>query len=129
MNSILRFSTLFLLISFIIACRIDTVNILQKETSLTILRYTYTLKPSPVIKTTISKESKQYSQLLTWLENNQEGWQPSYIDFAPDIIVKGNYFNINFQRTQAVLNYEVSDGKWRQYVKKIKEEDYSFLIK
>ncbi|MFZ1980726.1 MAG: hypothetical protein WAU61_05410 [Smithella sp.] len=42
---------------------------------------------------------------------------------------KGKLFNINFQRTQAVLNYEVSDGKWRQYVKKIKEEDYSFLIK
>ena len=36
---------------------------------------------------------------------------------------------MNFQRTLAVLNYEVSDGKWRQYVKKIKEEDYSFLIK
>jgi len=128
MNIILKILTIIILISLITACRIDAVDILQQETRLTLLQYNDTVPPSPVVKMEILKGSEKYYRLLTWLEKNNDGWQPSYVTYAPYIVVSGEKFNLNFQGSRAIINYEVSAGKWRQYLKNIEENDFFFLI-
>jgi len=124
---IIRQIFIVLIILGLTACKIDSNAIMQQEDHLSLSRHFY--NPSkPAIETEITKESAKYRELLKWFEKNQNDWTPSVVTYAPNVMVTGQKFNINFTKGGAILNFEVRKGKWRQYVRDVKEEEYQFLV-
>jgi len=125
MNKTKRFFLLLLLCTFLAACRIDANSILESEETLTIFIYSHgTLTTEKKIK----KRDDSYNRLKTWMKENEKGWETSLVTFAPNVLVRGKKFNINFQPHSAIINFQSPDGQYHQYVKDIKETEFQYLL-
>lgn len=62
------------------------------------------------------------SQLNKWLNSNIENWSASPVSFAPNIIIYGETFSINFWDEFIVLNYEQG-----QFTKDININEFEYI--
>lgn len=117
-------SVLLLLCTIITACRIDSDAIIAPDEKLTVLIY----KTGEIARKEIASKDYAYVQFIKWVKENDKGWSPSPVTFAPSVEIRGKKFVINFHPTRAILNFQGSDGSYHQYVKDIKEADFRYLI-
>ena len=77
----------------------------------------------------IPKASKAEQNIYEWLKTNSKHWKSTYITYAPNKVIRGQNFNLNFLNHGVILNFSPSGntGDWRQYWKLINEKDSAFL--
>ncbi len=80
-------------------------------------------------KIQIPKDSKAEQNVYEWLKANSTNWKITYITYAPNKVIRGQNFDLNFLNGGVILNFSPSgnSGDWRQYWKPISEKDSKFL--
>jgi hypothetical protein len=61
-------------------------------------------------------------RLAGWLKTKSD-WTRCSEDIAPHVVFRAKSFNLNIVGAQAVLNYEVEKGTWRQVCTSLKPRD------
>jgi len=71
----------------------------------------------------------QYKQFINWLSSNTKNWKPLMATIAPgQAIVSGKSFSLNIHEKSVVLNYEHTDGEYRQLSKTIEKNELVFIF-
>lgn len=76
---------------------------------------------------TIHAGTEVADSIISWLNNNKDGWKWSPATFQPDIILRHGDFTLFFTGGFVVANVKSSEGH-QQYVKNVDVSSYSFLI-
>ncbi len=73
-----------------------------------------------------SMKLKEFNQ---WVSENASGWEVYLVSVMPGIaVVSGKGFSLNIGDSWVILNYEHSNGEYRQLTKSIEINEFSFLI-
>jgi len=112
--------------STLVACRIDATALLSSEDNLALYIHS---GGTSVTKREIVKNSETYNELRDWLTKNEKGWSSSPATYVPSIEVRGKKFTLNFLQGSVILNFQDANGRYHQYVKDVKLEEYQFLNK
>jgi len=77
----------------------------------------------------IPKDSRVEAQIYEWLSANSKNWKTTLITYAPNKVIRGQNFDLNFLSHCVVLNFSPrgSSRDWRQYWKPSDEKDSEFL--
>jgi len=91
--------------------------------------FSYRADKASIEQIQIPKDSKAEQNVYKWLSANSKNWKTTYITYAPNKVIRGQNFELNFLNDGVVLNFSPSgnSGDWRQYWKPINEKDSEFL--
>ena len=70
---------------------------------------------------------KEQAIILEWLECSANGLKVSVNTYAPNIIIKGERYSINFTRDLVVYNYQINHRKWRQGIRQRNVDDLKVI--
>jgi hypothetical protein len=71
--------------------------------------------------------TEEQSIILEWVKYPTDRLKISIITYAPNIIIKGEKYNVNFTGDLVVYNYKVNSGKWLQGVRKRNTNDLKVM--
>ena len=70
---------------------------------------------------------KEQAIILEWLECSTNWLKVSVNTYAPNIIIKGERYSINFTRDLVVYNYQINHRKWRQGIRQRNVDDLKVI--
>jgi hypothetical protein len=56
-------------------------------------------------------DSAQAREVSAWVESHKDGWSPSVVTYVPFRLIRGEEFELNFQRKTCTLNYRTGAGR------------------
>ncbi len=62
-------------------------------------------KGSELTKISVPADSKLEQKITSFLQNNQTGWKPSFVTYAPSLMIYGEKFSLLLDDNGPVLNY------------------------
>ena len=71
--------------------------------------------------------TEEQSIILEWVKYPTDRLKISINTYAPNIIIKGEKYNVNFTGDLVVYNYKVNSGKWLQGVRKRNTNDLKVI--
>lgn len=71
--------------------------------------------------------TEEQSIILEWVKYPTDRLKISINTYAPNIIIKGEKYNVNFTGDLVVYNYKVNSGKWLQGVRKRNTDDLKVI--
>lgn len=71
----------------------------------------------------VSPQDPLHQQISDFIIKKSKGWSPNFVSYSPAVVIYGDGFNINYVGELAVYN-----GATGQLTRKIKYEDYRFLL-
>lgn len=71
--------------------------------------------------------TEEQSIILEWVKYPTDRLKISINTYAPNIIIKGEKYNVNFTGDLVVYNYKVNSGKWLQGVRKRNTNDLKVM--
>ena len=71
--------------------------------------------------------TKEQSIILEWVKYPTDRLKISINTYAPNIIIRGEKYNVNFTGDLVVYNYKVNSGKWLQGVRKRNTNDLKVI--
>jgi len=77
---------------------------------------------------TIRVNSKKWHELMTFLSNNSNGWKSTPASYIGQLHIHQNNFNLLMLNNGVVLSFKDEDGRLRQYVKPIKQNELNFMF-
>ena len=80
----------------------------------------------PIIKWN-NFSTEEQSIILEWVKYPTDRLKISINTYAPNIIIKGEKYNVNFTGDLVVYNYKVNSGKWLQGVRKRNTNDLKVI--
>jgi hypothetical protein len=78
---------------------------------------------SIVTKCQIQPNSVEQENLLNWLAKNKDEWKETPASYAPNLLVFGKSFSLNFMGTTVIFNHN-----GQQYYHPIEQNQYQFLM-
>lgn len=69
----------------------------------------------------------EYGKFSEWIHTHTNGWEHSYVSFAPKTVIRGQNFSLNFLPGMVVLNQWGNLRPTGQFVLRIHDGDPSFL--
>lgn len=70
----------------------------------------------------------ELNKIKAWLKDNKEGWDSYLATQAVDnLFITGEGFTLNVGKDWVVLNYENTQGEYRQFIKSISSDEFKFL--
>jgi len=77
----------------------------------------------------LSTQSKEFTDLIEWLEQNRSGWQPLQATLLPGgLSIHGESFALRVIHQTAILHYRDESGEYRLLQKKIPANRFAFLM-
>lgn len=101
--------------------KITTVDLEKSEFFVLDVNYS-----EQIIKWNIFSTEEQ-SIILEWVKYPTDRLKISINTYAPNIIIKGEKYNVNFTGDLVVYNYKVNSGKWLQGVRKRNTNDLKVM--
>lgn len=68
---------------------------------------------------TVSSVDKAYSLISDWLKSNSRGWEKSYLNYAPVLLVQAGHVSLNQSGDRYVIVYKSGDEKFIQLEKSV----------
>ena len=126
-KSLLKYN-LALILFLMVGCtqRIDINKHFDKTASFTVLIGDTINKNTASFE--VNASSPEHARLVSWLENNQKGWQTAAASYVGDIMVKQNKFALLRLRNKGVMiSFPDEEGKHLQYTKDCDRNELEFL--
>lgn len=102
------------------ACTHDFSSVIEQEKELSVIVYH---SGHEVETGVITKNSEAYKSIIKWIKDNRTGWQSTVATYVPELIVRGEGFQLNLRPKDAIFGY----GN-EQFVLAISDADYSNLV-
>jgi hypothetical protein len=67
-----------------------------------------------VVERSIVDGSDQQRNIDSWLRSHADGWRADFVNYVPVRMIRGKRFTLNFHPALCILNYQTSDGVWKQ---------------
>jgi hypothetical protein len=77
----------------------------------------------PIVERSIVDGSNQQRSVASWLRSHEGGWRADFANYVPIRMIRGTRFNLIFQPTLCILNYQTPEGAWKQVSRPISPED------
>jgi hypothetical protein len=77
----------------------------------------------------LEPDSTVISLVDTILKNKERVWRPSLYSYAPVILLRGETYSVNFQKSRVVVNFRDTSGHWRQAVSELTSQEIIDLEK
>ena len=61
-----------------------------------------------VLNRTVPPGSSDETEVSRWVQTHSAGWRPTYATYAPVRRIRGNGFDLNFQKGLCVLSYQTN---------------------
>ena len=110
------------------SCDIDISkeDLITTNKSLTIIVKDSTFKT--ISETKILPYSPKYNKLNDWLKANTKGWENSPVSYMPRIYISSEKYRLLIVNNGAVISYTDKNGKVRQLAKRVKNDEFKFLL-
>lgn len=127
MDLTFRYSVMSLLMALLAGCGLEHELDLSKVSSLS---YAYDGGKTLARPLLLTADTKEFTSLIDWLEQNRSGWEPLQATLLPvGLSIYGDGFALRIVRETAILKYRDQSGEYRQLQKSVPSEKFAFLTK